>query len=42
MMSYDRHVKYGNDRNDELNTTVYSDLRKLECGKSCTPMYIDF
>ena len=42
MMSYDRHVKYGNDCNDALNATVFSDFRKLKYGKCCTQMYIDF
>ena len=42
MMSYDQHVNYGKDRSDALNATVYSDLRKLEYGKCCTQMNIDF
>ena len=37
VMRYGRHVKYGNDHNDELNMTVYSDLCVLEYGKyKCT------
>ena len=42
MMSYGQHVKHGNDRRDEQNTTVYADLGLVGYLKCCVRMYIDF
>ena len=42
MMSYGQHLKYGNDRRDEENTTDHADLRLVGYQKCCTQMYIGF
>ena len=42
MMSHLRHVKYGNDPLNELNTTVYADSQEETCGQRWTQMYMIF